>query len=213
MSYQGILFDLDGVLLDSEAAIEVIFRKILKEIGDFNLTPELYRKYFLGRSDNEGFAAFHEDYPDIPVHLVDSHKEPAYRGLIGDKIVLYPGALDVIKKAQQVGRLALVTGSARWQVEALEKIVPFGKYFSVITTVEEVTRAKPDPEIYQITLKKMNLPASACLAIEDTPYGVRSAKSAGLTCWAVEHNVPREALREADKIFPAIRDLTFNESA
>ncbi len=212
MSYKGILFDLDGVLIDSESAIEEIFRRILKAIGNFNLTPELYIKYFLGRTDAEGLAMFQKDYPAIPVNLVDKHKEPEYRGLIGAKIVPYPGVLDILQKAKQAGILALVTSSMRWQVEALEQIIPINAFFPIITTADEISRSKPDPEIYQITLKKLGLSAGDCLAIEDTANGVRSAKAAGLTCWAVEHTTPKIELKGADKIFERIGDINFIEA-
>ncbi|MFH0852979.1 MAG: HAD family phosphatase [bacterium] len=207
---KAIIFDLDGVLIDSETGIEESFRQILKKHADFNLTSKLYKKYFLGRTDHEGFRLFAKSYPEISLPNLDKIMQDKYLAMIGTKITPYPQAEIVINQAAEQYSIALATNSQLWQVEALNQILPLSKYFPIITTSDEIKHSKPHPEIYLKTAAKMNKEPKDCVAIEDTVSGIQSAKSAGLICWAVAHTLPKKKLAKADRVFDIIGDINFN---
>ncbi|MDO8580990.1 MAG: HAD family hydrolase, partial [Candidatus Omnitrophota bacterium] len=102
--------------------------------------------------------------------------------------------------------LALVTGTARHEVN---KILParLRRYFNVIVTGNEVKHGKPHPEPYLKALKLLTLPAKKTVVIENAPFGIASAKRAGIKCFALQTSLPRCYLAQADEIFPSIKAL------
>jgi len=106
-------------------------------------------------------------------------------------------------------RLALVTGTSRHE---LYQILPTSlrDLFSVIVTGSDVKHGKPHPEPYLKSLKGLKIKASAAVVIENAPFGIRSAKQAGLKCIALETSLPKKYLSEADAIFPSIKELQSN---
>jgi beta-phosphoglucomutase-like phosphatase (HAD superfamily) len=80
--------------------------------------------------------------------------------------------------------------------------------FEIIITGEMVSNGKPDPEPYLKAVNELNVDKESCLVVENAPAGITSAKSAGLTCFAVQTSLPEEYLKSADKIFGSIADLS-----
>jgi HAD superfamily hydrolase (TIGR01509 family) len=98
--------------------------------------------------------------------------------------------------------IALVTSSPRQDVEAVFERNGLGKYFSLIITRTEVTKSKPDPESYNVCREKLGLAKEDCLVFEDTINGIKSAKAAQLTCYAIQSNTDEHhKLNIADKLF------------
>ncbi|MDP3964699.1 MAG: HAD family phosphatase [bacterium] len=210
MILRAIIFDMDGVLVDSETAIEAGLRVILRETHGFELTPDIFQQFFIGRTHQEGYTAFQEAYPDINVPLVREKSLGKYQELIGKEITLFPQAHETMQRALSVAALALATSSQRWQLEALDEEFGFLKHFSVVVSSDDITHSKPHPEIYQKTIERLAIPVEDCLAIEDTVAGVQSAKAAGLACWAVTHTTAREKLSAADAVFDSLEQLNFD---
>ena len=103
-------------------------------------------------------------------------------------------------------RLGLVTGTARHE---LLKILPKGlrKFFDAIITGDEVTHGKPHPEPYQKALKMLQCKKSDAIVIENAPFGIQSAKAAGLKCFAIETSLPKKYLKQADFVFHSFKHL------
>lgn len=98
--------------------------------------------------------------------------------------------------------LALVTSSPRKDVEAIFERNGLGKYFKLIITRSEVTKSKPDPESYNTCIQKLGITKNQAIVFEDTINGVRSAKAAGLTCYAIQQNTDEHLnLSVANKLF------------
>ncbi len=103
--------------------------------------------------------------------------------------------------------LALVTGT---RLEVVKKVLQMGldDIFKVIVTGERVNKGKPDPEPYVKAVEELGVRKEDCIVIENAPAGITSAKNAGLTCFAVQTSLPEEYLKDADRIFQDIDDVS-----
>jgi len=120
------------------------------------------------------------------------------------KVRFVNGARKFIKNLDEQGLvLSLVTGTARHE---MLKILPGHvlAHFKIVITGSDVKIGKPHPEPYLLALKKLKIPAKDAVVIENAPFGIQSAKAAGLRCLALETSLPRKYLNGADHIFRSI---------
>jgi HAD superfamily hydrolase (TIGR01509 family) len=123
-------------------------------------------------------------------------------------VKLMKGSKELLLELQRLNyRLALVTGT---RLEVVNKVLQMGLegIFEIIITGEMVNNGKPDPEPYLKAVNELNVDKESCLVVENAPAGITSAKSAGLTCFAVQTSLSEEYLKSADKIFRSIDDLS-----
>lgn len=205
---KAILFDLDGVIVDSLHYHYLAWDHMFKEIGG-SVTEE---SIFL----SEGMTSFEI----LPLFLkkfnvelpIEKHKKfiedkrNYFRQIV--KLTYYPNAFETIEKLRDRGyTTALVTACAR---RNMEKSIDaeHQKLFDFIISGDEVTHSKPNPEPYLIAQKTLGLEVSECVAIENAPLGVESVKNAGMICIAVESTLGRQYLQKADFIINEIQELT-----
>ena len=204
---RALLFDFDGVVLDSFSAHLRAWQETLRPLG-----------IHVGARD----LALNEGVPTEPmVHLFlrdllgrDGDAEETAR-LAATKRNLFreylrlrpiPGVLQLLHDAHGRGyRVGLVTGAARAEVTGILELMGVQELFEVIVAAEDTARGKPYPEPYQAAAAALDLAASACLAIENAPRGIQSARAAGMSCVALETTLPSGQLGEAERTF---RDAT-----
>jgi beta-phosphoglucomutase len=205
---KAILFDLDGVIVDSLHYHYLAWDHMFKGIGG-SVTEE---SIFLSEGMNS-FEILPLFLKKFKVELpVEKHKK-----FIEDKrsyfrqiaqLTYYPNAFETIIKLRDRGyTTALVTACAR---KNMEKSIDseHQKLFDFIISGDEVTHSKPNPEPYLIAQKTLRLEVSECVAIENAPLGVESVKNAGIICIAVESTLGRQYLQKADFIINEIQELT-----
>jgi beta-phosphoglucomutase len=204
---KAILFDLDGVIVDSLHYHYLAWDHMFKSIGG-SVTEE---SIFL----TEGMNSF-----EILPHFLNQFnvKLPVekYQQFIEDKrnyfrqiakLTYYPSAFETIAELRDRGyATALVTACARKNMEKSIDI-EHQKLFDFIISGDEVAHSKPNPDPYLIAQKTLGLEAGDCVAIENAPLGVESAKNAGIICIAVESTLGRQYLQKADFIINEIREL------
>lgn len=206
MNYQAVLFDMDGVIVDSEPLHVAAFQATLKNYGH-DLSPEQYKQHFAGRTDEAGFKQYF-DYIGETVKLpsIMDEKAKAYLALATDQLVPYPGVIEFIHDlARQKVPLALVTGSLRAEAEITLETFGLTKYFSVVIAAEDIEYSKPDPEGYLKSAEALGVNSADCIVIEDAPKGVQAAKAAGMRCLAVTTTHNREELSSATLIVEQLR--------
>jgi len=206
-SIQAVLFDLDGVLVDTPRYHAIAWQTVLSSLGG-SITEEMV---FLneGRKAEEILIQLLNEVGLSPsaadLDLLVEKKREYFRRIA--KVHFYPHTLDVIRKLKSWGmQLAIVSGCAK---SSMQNVLTESQknMFDLIQTSDDVPKAKPNPEPYDLARKKLKIKREACLAVENAPLGITSAKRAGMMCVAVESTLGREYLKEADYVIPNIGAL------
>ena len=139
-------------------------------------------------------------------------KSSCYYRLLGDNLVLFEGADRAVRAAAANCPLGIASGARRDEINWILNASALRTYFSVIVAAEDVEAGKPSPEPFlkateELAKRHGPLEPEMCLAVEDSVGGIRSAKSAGLECLAVEHSYDRSHLTEADWILASIQEF------
>jgi HAD superfamily hydrolase (TIGR01509 family) len=193
----GIIFDLDGVLIDSMACHRAAFQTVFAEHGihDFDYafyagmrTPDVVVDVFRRAgisSDPEALAE------------ISSRKSTMARELIAGKKPLMEGCPDVLWELSKQYRLALATSGTPAAVEAFLHLADCHAVFSSVLSGEDVTHAKPDPEIYRLSIEALGMEAADCIVVEDAVAGVEAARAAGARVIGLAGTCPEAALSQA----------------
>lgn len=217
---KAIFFDFNGVIIDDETIQMKAYREIL--LGhDIDLTEELYFDA-LGMDDRTFVRAMFErakkPLTDTALEVVLTAKTDAHRNAIEDQLPLFPGVLTFLKATSRHFSLGLVSMANKAEVGYVFQRANLAPLFSVIVTAEDASACKPDPHCYVTGLTKLNekrqrerllpLLPHECLAIEDSPPGIQSARAAGMRTLGVTNTVGEEALRAvgADVVTATLAD-------
>ncbi|MGB8955291.1 MAG: HAD family hydrolase [Tumebacillaceae bacterium] len=178
---QAVVFDFDGLLIDTETPWYRVWAEVFEERGQ-ELPLELYGR-ILGTTDAAfDLLGYLEECTGIPVdrqatyqRMRDRHTELMKREQ------LRPGVLDYLKQAQELGlKIGLASSSQREWVERHLRANHIFEYFNVIRTSDDVQKVKPDPELYLSALNALGVEPQHAVAFEDSPNGSRAAKAAGM---------------------------------
>lgn len=215
--FEAIIFDFDGVILDSEPLHYEAVTNVLKKIGII-LSYKEYAKKYIGLSDKEMFPLLLKDKGCV-------FSAGAIALLINEKIDVYTRIIDACNKLpiitsvdqyiynalQNDQKVAICTGSTKIEIStALDKL-NLRQHFDTIVTAEDVQSGKPSPEGYLLTAKRLGVPTNKCLVIEDSPHGITAAKNAGMHVVALATTHENQWLQNADQIvtgFEALLDVT-----
>ena len=209
MEQCAVLFDMDGVLVDSEPVIEAAARAGLKEFG-VNAQPEDFIP-FVGMGEDRYIGGVAEKY-GVPFHLgMKKLVYDIYIQIVAKNLKVYPDTLPILK-AMAAARIPLALASSADRVKVRANLQVAGideNIFKVITTGEDVARKKPYPDIYLSTAEKLGIPPQRCIVAEDALSGVQAAKAAGMKCIAVCTSFDAAMLREAgaDAVVGGIGEL------
>lgn len=212
---RAIIFDFDGVIVDSEPAHEAGLRAAFAEIG-IELSHEEFVAKCLGKGDRPCMAAVAADrgrtLTPRELDAMMEHKGRVFLGLVeSGQVRSYEGTLALIRAAAERCPVAVCSGSGRLSVEPVLRKLDLLNFLGAIVTADDVTRTKPDPAPYLLAASRLAVAPERCVAIEDTPTGVRSARAAGCEVIGVAHTVPASALAEAHRVVPGTADLSIEE--
>jgi len=209
-SLTAIIFDFDGVIADTEPLHFAGFRQTLAEIG-IGLSESDYYANYLGYDDRGCFMAALAAHqrsidPSAITHLMQ-RKAQAYLESVKDHLVIFPGVREFVRDAAAAYPLAIASGALRHEIEVILEQAGLRKEFLHITSAEDVTRGKPDPQPFLNALDALNrkrleppITAASCLVIEDSIPGIRGAKSAGMKVLAVANTHTTQMLHEAHAV-------------
>ena len=194
---RAVIFDVDGVLVDSWDAHFRSWRDVLREHG-LDMSEDEFGRTF-GRTSREIIRSFWGDeVDDATARAIDDRKEALYRDLVREAFPVMDGAVALIDALRAAGFVLGVGSSAPPEnvvlsLEGLERREAFG----AIVTGRDVTRGKPDPQVFQLAAERLGVAPGQCAVIEDAPAGVRAAAAAGMANVALLGTAPRETLLEA----------------
>jgi len=190
---EAIIFDVDGTLSETEETHRRAFNKAFRQAGlNWHWNQSLYQELLAVTGGKERIRYFIESFGGVgaPADELDefipalhARKTEAYTMMVtGGEVELRPGIRDLISNAQERGfRLAIATTTTPANVDALLSVTLGGSSdFEVICAGDSVLHKKPAPDIYEVALDKLCLPATACVAIEDSRNGLLSSMAAGI---------------------------------
>ena len=209
MPINAIIFDFDGVILDTETPLYESWRAMYRRFGA-DLDRAHFAKY-IGGADYFDFHAHLERLAGVELDraALGDERRRLYGELVSDESAL-PGVEDRIADAKRLGmRVGLASNSdIGWVKSNLEKLGLFRR-FDVIRTRDDVVRVKPDPEIYLSALRALKTAPESAIAVEDSASGLRAAKAAGMLAIAVPNPITALlSLDAADLIIPSLADMT-----
>ncbi len=187
---EAILWDNDGVLVDTEQLFFDSTRSVLAAIG-----IELSLQQFLDLSLRQGRSAFElaaaQGRTETEIADLKRRRDRLYSELLRSQGRVFPGVAETLNALQGRMRMAVVTSSQRQHFEALHATVGLAGYFEFVLAREDYGKAKPHPEPYLLALKRLNVSAAHCVAIEDSERGLAAACAAGVRCLVIPNALTR----------------------
>ena len=205
----GVVFDLDGVLLDSEGVWDAARRELVAERG--GSWSESATRDMMGMSSPE-WSRFLAD--ELGVGMApEAISERVLRRVLAmyeDDLPLLPGAIEAVERVAGRWPLGLATSSNREAIDLVLESSGLARLFSVSVSSEEVARGKPAPDVYVEAARRLRVAATDCVAIEDSENGIRSAVTAGMRVVAIPNpGFPpaRDAIAAADRVLGSLAEL------
>jgi HAD superfamily hydrolase (TIGR01509 family) len=211
----AVVFDLDGVLIDSEPEWEQVRRQFVLENG--GRWPEEAQSRLMGMSTAEWAHYLSQDLrvrrPDAEVAdaVIDRMAERYQR-----RLPLMPGALEAVDRLRRHWQLGLASSSPRRLIDLFLNLSGRADAFRVTVSADEVTRGKPAPDVYLAAAEGLEVAPGRCLAVEDSTNGVRAALAAGLRCAVVpraQYPVDPDVLPTAAAVLQTLDELTAEKVA
>jgi HAD superfamily hydrolase (TIGR01509 family) len=208
----AILFDFNGVLVDDERFHWRAFRETLAPLG-IRLTWKRYQDRYLALDDHSAMAAILADAGAraAPARSLVRRKRQIYRRGSSTALRIEPRVARLIRALARRAPLAIVSGAARSEIRQALRRARLARTFRTVVAAEDVRRPKPHPEGYLRALSHFGRrDGRGCVAIEDSPGGVRAARAAGLLVVGVSTSYPAAALRRAGagSVVPSLARLT-----
>jgi len=203
----GVIFDLDGVLIDTAEFHKQSWFDLAEKEG-FEITSEFFYETF-GMQNYQIIPLLAKgEVPGEEVDRLSKWKERRYRDLIEDAQVLAAGADALLTDLKRCGFLLAIGSSApRANMDFVLARIGVGPYFDAIVTGEDVKRGKPAPDTFLKAAEKLALPPCRCVVVEDAVAGVQAARNAGMRVIALTTTRPRKDLTEADLVADSLADL------
>jgi len=182
----GVIFDLDGVIIDSETLQHRAYNLVLQRFG-IQVDAAVYGREWIAAGRGPEYAVRTFGLPISPSEL-RGLKDPVYHALMRREIQLVPGARAAIERLAGVLPLAVATNSNAADVGFVLERFALRPFFTSVVTREDYSRAKPEPDAFATAAASLGLPPARCAVIEDAAKGVRAAAAAGCPCIAFPHD-------------------------
>ena len=184
---RGVLFDLDGVLADSERLQWAAYRQVLAEFG-VDVGLEEYRQHWIARGGGPDYACRTYGLP-ITADELTARKGPVYLALAAEQVTARAGARAALERLRPAYRLAVATNSTRAEVELILGRLDLLGLLDAVVAREDYVHAKPAPDAYLAAAAALGLGPAECVVVEDTQRGVQAAVAAGMQVIAAPHDL------------------------
>ena len=206
----AVIFDLDGVLLDSEAAWDTARRELVADHG--GTWTERATEDMLGMSAPEWSRYVRDELGvDRPPEAIDAEVVERLLAVYAERLPLIDGAVDAVERLGARWPLGLASSSNREVIDlVLDRAGIAGRFLTWVSS-EEVGRSKPSPDVFLEAARRIEADPRACAAVEDSRNGIASAHAAGMRVLAIpNHEFPpgEEALARADRVLESLSELT-----
>jgi HAD superfamily hydrolase (TIGR01509 family) len=202
---QAVIFDMDGLMVDTEPLARRAWQAVVAAYGHTLDQPTLNSVLGLRLMDTSRVMKERFDLP-LSVDEIAAWRVDAFLQLVDGNLIAMPGLYRLLDAVEMAGvPHAVATSSPSLYAPAVLREIGVAERFQVVVTGDMVARGKPAPDIYLAAAERLGFPATACLALEDSPNGVRAAKAAGLCCIAVPNEMTAGLdLDGADAVFESL---------
>jgi HAD superfamily hydrolase (TIGR01509 family) len=205
--FRAIIFDMDGVIVDSEPRHERAFRDIFEQIG-YGETHGMDFPAYYGRSDHTLWVDFIAKHK--PTHTIDelsAWKQRRFLEIIREEQPIFEDLPQLVQRLSLVYKLGLASGSYHPVIEAILSLKDLRQYFPVVVSVQDVQNGKPAPDVFLRAAEMLKVPPNECCVIEDSAAGVEAARAAGMTVIAITNSLPAEKLGRAHHIVSTYKEI------
>jgi beta-phosphoglucomutase len=210
----AVVFDFDGIIVDTEPLHYKAFQEILVPLG-LGYPWEEYLRRYIGFDDRDAFReAFRSGgkaLDDRGLQELIEEKGAAFQRTIATGVEPYPGVVELIRSIAGNLPLGLCSGALPSDIGPILAQLDLAGLFDVVVTAADVEASKPDPASYALAVARLKatfpdrgIAPERCIAIEDTPAGIASARGAGLRVMAVTNSYPEEALTGAGRVVASL---------
>jgi len=208
MPQLAVIFDMDGVLVDSYRAHFESWRGAYRELG-IEYSEAAFAADF-GRTSRDILQRkFGDSLTDQRLRELDERKEALYRDIIRKNFPAMDGAAELVEALAADGfRLAIGSSGPPENVALVQAQFTAGRHIGAVVTRADVTRGKPDPQVFLIAAQRLHVPPESCAVIEDAVHGITAAQRAGMTAIALTGTLQRDELSAADAVVDNLRQLS-----
>jgi len=219
---KAIVFDFDGVIVDSEPLHHRAFVEVAAPMG-LDLDYPTYLRQYIGFDDRDAFRAMMQqlgrEADDQTIARLGREKAAAFERLAAEAVTPIPGAIELIRAATDAELpIAIASGATRADIDLMLDALGITHHFEAIVSADDVARSKPDPKSYALAVQRLTayhpgleLRPGDCLAIEDTAAGIASARGAGLMTLGLTTTGPAEALEDAQRVIDSLAGITIEQ--
>lgn len=214
---KAVIFDFDGIIVDTEPLHYRAFQEILTPLG-LGYSWDDYLERYLGFDDRdalrEAFLAGGRHLSDLELNRLITGKGLSFNRIISSGVAPYQGVVELIRSIKGNFPLAICSGALPSDIAPILVQLGIDGFFDVIVTAADVPASKPDPACYALSVARlaklfpdMGIVPENCLAIEDTPAGIASATVAGIKVMAVTNSYPEADLSGAGKVIGSLAEV------
>jgi len=208
---RGVIFDLDGVLVDTADFHRQSWQHIARKLN-ITMTDDFFISTFGMQNDEIIPMWLQKDLPREEIDTLADWKEKRYRELLAGKLTLMGGVRELLNDLKENDFLLAVGSSApRLNVECMLSQAQALDYFNILMTGDDISCGKPAPDTFLHAAEELSLPPNACVVVEDAVQGVQAGKAAGMTVIAVTTTRKRDELTQADIVIDSLSELNASD--
>jgi len=203
----GVIFDLDGVLIDSEGLYYRAYSEVLKPYG-VTVSREEYEEHWIAQGTGPEYIVAKYTLPIAPEELRQL-RSPLYLQLLETEVTLMPHVEEALVQLSSQFALTVATNTNREHLDFVLRRMSIDRFFPVTVARQDYREAKPQPDAFLTAAQKLELPPERCVVIEDTYKGVMAAVNAGIRCIAVPNGYTlHNDFRQASLVLSTLKELT-----
>ena len=201
--FDAVIFDMDGVIVDSEPIHQLSFQQLWREMGHGKNHGIRFSEFY-GKTDRAVWKAFIDKHQPIQsIEELTVLKEDRLIQLLRDKQPVFDGIPNLVQRLARRLPLAIASGSVHRIIDEVLTMRDLRRYFYCTASSEDVANSKPEPDVFLLAAKRLGVARNKCCVIEDTVSGVLAGKAAGMTVLGMTNTFDAEALGQAgaDQVF------------
>ena len=216
---KAVIFDFDGIIVDSEPLHLRAFQRTVETLG-LKLSPTDYYSRYLACDDKTFFRKFLEDNgqqgTEREVARLVEEKGVCFEEMMGEGIRVFPGVVEFLESIRGKFHVAIGSGALTEEINLILRSKNLSEFFGFIIGADDTENPKPSPEVYLKCLEQLRrdydgtITAGQCVVFEDSPHGVLAAKRAGMRCVGITNSCSDSELELADRVVGGFSEIIDN---